>query len=322
MQKINMNQEDNRLFWIKYRPKNLEDVAIPSRVRNILNMEFNTNLVFYGTFGLGKTTVAEALLADYYEYRIDGKIGVDELRNGITRFCKTVPNSLGKNGKKNNVKVVFIDEFDNATSQVQGEMKAFIEKFSNVRFVFTCNELSKVEGALDSRFTRVNFNCLNADEHNEVKSQIYTRLKKLNKEENWNVPADILKDCIFKSYPDFRKTMQDIQLYVESDGLVRLESIILVEDFFNLVLENSSSEQIWDYLRYNWASRVSDAFKMFSQHFFTWIRMNHPDRISNLPEAMDIISEYGDIRLPYAVDPLNTLNCAIYKVQQVMQPEN
>jgi DNA polymerase III delta prime subunit len=314
-------QTEQDLFWIKYRPNKIEDVAMSTRVRNTLEMGLTTNMVLYGTYGIGKTTVSEIIADDYYQYKIDGKIGVDELRTGITRFCKTVPNSFGKEKKKYNKKIVFIDEFDNATNQVQNEMKAFIEKYSDVRFLFTCNNIGKVEGALDSRFTKLNFDCVNDKEHQEVRKQILKRLKVLNETEKWNVPIEVLQESIISFYPDFRKTMQDIQLYVESEGLVRLEHVLLEEDFFKIIMKVSDTIETWDYVKMNWNSRATDAFKMLSQRFFDWIKVNHPDKIKYLPGAMDIISEFADIRLPYALDPFNTLYCTIYKLQKVMSPE-
>ena len=134
-------------LWVeKYRPRNIEDTILPETLkdtfRNVVSKGELPNMLFSGSAGLGKTTVARALCdeLDYDYIVVNGSEegNIDTLRGKIKKFASSVSLS-------GDVKVVILDEADYLNPQsTQPALRGFIEEFSdNCRFILTC--ISKIE---------------------------------------------------------------------------------------------------------------------------------------------------------------------------------
>jgi DNA polymerase III delta prime subunit len=206
-------------LWVeKYRPKKIQDCILSEDLKNTF-LEFVKkkeipNLLLSGTAGTGKTTVARALCeeigADYIIINgSDEGRQIDTLRNKIKNFASTI--SLTKEA---NHKVVIIDEADymNAES-VQPALRNFIETFfNNCRFIFTCNYKSKIIEPLHSRCTVIDFRIVNGQKVKTAK-QLMDRLSVILKDEGVEFDKKILAEVIQKYYPDFRRTINELQRY-------------------------------------------------------------------------------------------------------------
>jgi DNA polymerase III delta prime subunit len=206
-------------LWVeKYRPKKIQDCILSEDLKNTF-LEFVKkkeipNLLLSGTAGTGKTTVARALCeeigADYIIINgSDEGRQIDTLRNKIKNFASTI--SLTKEA---NHKVVIIDEADymNAES-VQPALRNFIETFfNNCRFIFTCNYKNKIIPALHSRCTVIDFRIVNGQKVKTAK-QLMDRLSIILKDEGVEFDKKILAEVIQKYYPDFRRTINELQRY-------------------------------------------------------------------------------------------------------------
>ena len=206
-------------LWVeKYRPKKIEDCILPEDTKKTF-LEFLKqgelpNLLLSGTAGTGKTTVARALCEQLgCDYIIingsdEGRY-IDTLRNKIQNFASTV--SLTE---ESNHKVVIIDEADymNAES-VQPALRNFLETFhSNCRFIFTCNYKAKLIEPLHSRCTTIDFRITNG----QVKKTAMAFLKRIStilKDEGIEYDTNVLVELIQKHYPDFRRTINELQRY-------------------------------------------------------------------------------------------------------------
>ena len=206
-------------LWVeKYRPKQIKDCILPEDTKKTF-LEFLKqgeipNLLLSGTAGTGKTTVARALCeelgADYIVINgSDEGRQIDTLRGKIKNFASTV--SLTESA---NHKVVIIDEADytNADS-VQPALRNFLETFhNNCRFIFTCNYKAKIIKPLHSRCTVIDFRIVNGQRIKTATAFMERCSKILDDEE---VPFDkkILAELIQKHYPDFRRTINELQRY-------------------------------------------------------------------------------------------------------------
>jgi DNA polymerase III delta prime subunit len=206
-------------LWVeKYRPKKIEDCILSQDIKEtfsqFLKQEEIPNLLLSGTAGTGKTTVARALCeelgADYIIINgSDEGRQIDTLRHKIKNFASTV--SLTEESKH---KVVIIDEADymNADS-VQPALRNFIETFyNNCRFIFTCNYKNKIIPALHSRCTVIDFTIKNGQKVKTAKS-FMERMSFLLKSENIEFDNKVLAELIQKYYPDFRRTINELQRY-------------------------------------------------------------------------------------------------------------
>ena len=209
----------SEFLWVeKYRPKKIRDCILPEDTKKtfteFLKQKEIPNLLLSGTAGTGKTTVARALCeelgADYIIINgSDEGRQIDTLRNKIKNFASTV--SLTE---QSNHKVVIVDEADymNAES-VQPALRNFIETFhSNCRFIFTCNYKSKILPALHSRCTIIDFQIKNGQKVKTAQA-LLKRLGKILDEEEVKYDNKVLAELIQKHYPDFRRTINELQRY-------------------------------------------------------------------------------------------------------------
>ena len=206
-------------LWVeKYRPKRIEDCILSEDLKQTF-LEFVKkkeipNLLLSGTPGTGKTTVARALCEEMgVDYIIingsDEGRQIDTLRNKIKNFASTI--SLTKEA---NHKVVIIDEADymNAES-VQPALRNFIETFfNNCRFIFTCNFKSRIIEALHSRCTVIDFRITNGQKV-KTATKLMDRLSIILKDEGIEFDKKVLAEVIQKHYPDFRRTINELQRY-------------------------------------------------------------------------------------------------------------
>ena len=206
-------------LWVeKYRPRKIEDCILSQDIKEtfsqFLSQKEIPNLLLSGTAGTGKTTVARALCeelgADYIIINgSDEGRQIDTLRHKIKNFASTV--SLTE---QSNHKVVIIDEADymNADS-VQPALRNFIETFyNNCRFIFTCNYRNKIIPALHSRCTVIDFTTKNGQKVKTAKL-FMERMFLLLKSEHIEFDKKVLAELIQKYYPDFRRTINELQRY-------------------------------------------------------------------------------------------------------------
>ncbi len=122
-------RKDEFLWVEKYRPSTIEECILPKDLKDTFKQILKTgelpNMMFTGTAGVGKTTVARALCEELeLDYIIvngseDGNI--DTLRGKIKQFASTVSLQGG-------YKVVILDEADYLNPQsTQPALRGFIE---------------------------------------------------------------------------------------------------------------------------------------------------------------------------------------------------
>ena len=209
----------SEFLWVeKYRPKKIRDCILPEDTKKtfseFLKQKQIPNLLLSGTAGTGKTTVARALCEELgTDYIIingsDEGRQIDTLRHKIKNFASTV--SLTEQSAH---KVVIVDEADymNADS-VQPALRNFIETFhSNCRFIFTCNYKSKILPALHSRCTVIDFAIKNGQKVKTAQA-LLKRLGKILEQEEVKYDNKVLAELIQKHYPDFRRTINELQRY-------------------------------------------------------------------------------------------------------------
>ena len=206
-------------LWVeKYRPKKIDDCILTSELKEtfkqFVNQKELPNLLLSGTAGTGKTTVARVLCEELgVDYIIingsDEGRQIDTLRHKIKNFASTV--SLTETASH---KVVILDEADYMNPEsVQPALRNFIETFyKNCRFIFTCNYKNKILPALHSRCTVIDFTIANGEKI-KAATQLMNRLCNILTEEKIEFDKKVLAELIQKYFPDFRRTINELQRY-------------------------------------------------------------------------------------------------------------
>ena len=206
----------NDFLWVeKYRPKTIDDTILPQQLKDTFNAIVSTgdlpNMLFTGSAGLGKTTVARALCnsLDLDHIVINGSEegNIDTLRGKIKQFAPTVSLQGG-------YKVVILDEADYLNPQsTQPALRGFIEEFSNnCRFILTCNFKNRIIEPLHSRCGIYEFNTTKKDLA-VLASQFMKRMKFILEEEGVSYEEMAVADLIMKHAPDWRRVINECQRY-------------------------------------------------------------------------------------------------------------
>ena len=144
------------LLTEKLRPKKIEHMILPQRIRNVFSQGLQQNVLLAGSPGCGKSSMAKILMKDHPHLfiNVSDESSVDTVRSKITDFCSTVSIMDGKNA----IKIVVLDEFDGASDQFYKALRGTIEKFAKgTRFIATCNYLNKLPDPIKSRFEIFDF---------------------------------------------------------------------------------------------------------------------------------------------------------------------
>jgi DNA polymerase III delta prime subunit len=174
------------------------------------------NLMLTGTAGVGKTTVARAMCDEvginHLYINASENRGIDVLRTTIRNYASTVSLTGGK-------KVIILDEADYMTPDAQAAMRGAIEEFAaNCTFIFTCNFKSKLIDAIHSRCSVIDF-ALRNDEKAKMASQFMKRMEYILTQESVTYDKVVLAKIIEKFFPDYRRTLNELQRYSSSGSL-------------------------------------------------------------------------------------------------------
>ena len=215
-------------LWVeKYRPSTLSDCILPSQLKKdfnqILKQRELQNMLLTGTAGTGKTTVAKAMCKelnlDYIIINGSEESGIDTLRNKIKQFASSVSLEGG-------YKVVILDEADYLNPQsTQPALRGFIEEFSaNCRFILTCNFKNRIIEPLHSRCSVIEFG-IPKGEKQSIAAGMMERLEHILTKEGVSYEQPVLAELIMKYFPDFRRTINELQRYSVSG---QIDSGILI----------------------------------------------------------------------------------------------
>tara|TARA_A100001011_G_scaffold390630_1_gene474469 strand:- start:1068 stop:2009 length:942 start_codon:yes stop_codon:yes gene_type:complete len=204
-------------LWVeKYRPKTIKDTVLTPELKTLFQTFVNNknvpNLLLTGSQGIGKTTVAKAMLeelgADYIVINgsDEGRL-IDTLRTKIKNFASSVSLAGGR-------KYVILDEADYCNAEtVQPALRNFMEEFSsNCGFIMTCNFVNKIIQPLHSRCSVVEFKIANKDKPNMGK-ELYVRILDILKTENISFDEKVIQEVLAKHFPDNRRILNELQRY-------------------------------------------------------------------------------------------------------------
>ena len=140
-------------LWIeRYRSQTLKQYigndAIKARIADCIVKNDIPHLIFAGSAGTGKTTLAKLIVkniqCDYLYINASDENGIDTIREKVKGFASTASFQP--------IKIVILDEADFLTQPAQAALRNLIEEYSAyTRFILTCNYVERLIEPLQSR---------------------------------------------------------------------------------------------------------------------------------------------------------------------------
>lgn len=297
----------NEFLWVeKYRPQTISECILTDEMKNTFEAILKTgelpNMMFSGSAGTGKTTVAKALCN---ELNLDCIVvngseegNIDTLRGKIKQFASSVSLQGG-------YKVVILDEADYLNPQsTQPALRGFIEEFSNnCRFILTCNFKNRIIEPLHSRCSVYEF-AIPKDQKATIAHKFFVRLQSILKDENVEAEPAVVAGLINKHFPDFRRVLGECQRYSVS-GKIDAASVTIVQDQNELTkhLKNKDFKQMRAWVANNIDVEPQQIFRMVYDNMAS-IAKPH-----SIPQLVLILADYQYKNAFVADHELNMVAC-------------
>ena len=304
-------------LWVEqYRPKTIDDCILPDSLKSLFSAFIKkgeiSNMLFSGTAGIGKTTVAKALCeqmnCDWIMINGSEEGGIDVLRNKIKNFASTVSLSGGK-------KVVILDEADYLNPQsTQPALRGFVEEFhKNCRFILTCNFKNRIIEPLHSRFSNIEFK-VNPKDKPKLASKLFERAVYILKEQNVSYEDKVLVELITKHFPDFRKLINELQRYSVSGSIDAGILVNVSDENLKTLVTHLKGKEFSDMRKWVVNNLDNDPVKIFRKIYDTLYTNLEP---STIPHAVLIIADYQYKSAFVADQEINLVACLTELMSQV-----
>ena len=280
-------------LWVeKYRPKTIKDTILSPELKTLFQTFVDNknvpNLLLTGSQGIGKTTVAKAMLeelgADYIVINgsDEGRL-IDTLRTKIKNFASSVSLAGGR-------KYVILDEADYCNAEtVQPALRNFMEEYSkNCGFIMTCNFVNKIIQPLHSRCSVVEFKIANKDKPTMAKD-LYVRILNILKQENISFEEKVIQQVLGKHFPDNRRILNELQRYsatghIDSGILANLSETSIKE-----LMQQLKDKEFTTIRKWVGKNIDGDVAPMFRKIYDT---INQYAKPSSLPQIVVTIADY------------------------------
>ncbi len=244
------------LYLKKYKPKYFNNFYIDKDIIQLLKTLIeidNLNILFIGDSGVGKTSIIEATIREYYG--IDNifhpdilfinslkEQGIQYYRNNLKTFCQT---KCSIDTKKK--KFIILDDIDMINEQSQQVFRNYIDKYShNVNFLISCVNNQKVIDNIQSRTTIIRIKKVTNTDFKKI-------FKKIKKKENILIDEEgeqfLYKICN-NSINKLTNYLQKIKLYNKKTDIVTVKNIctnisfFIFEKYTTLWMEKNYTESI------------------------------------------------------------------------------
>jgi DNA polymerase III delta prime subunit len=213
----------------KYRPKTLDEYIgnehIKEKVKIYLQDNQIPNLLFYGSPGVGKSSISKIIIntlnCDYIYINASDENGIETVRTKIKSFASTVGFS--------DIKIIVLDEFDRFSVQAQSALNNTIEAYSqHTRFIMTCNYIERVIPAILSRLQKF-------DVQPPSKGAVAKHVMGILDAEHVTYDKKDVAEIIKLQYPDIREIIQSCELQTINDVLTLDSQALLATNSLNKI---------------------------------------------------------------------------------------
>ena len=304
-------------LWVeKYRPKSIDACVLPKNLKDTFS-EFVKdkhipNLILSGSSGVGKTTVAKAMLDEIgaTSMMINGseESGIDVLRTKIKNFASTVSLEGGR-------KYIILDEADYLNPQsTQPALRGFMEEFhKNCGFILTCNFKNRLIEPLHSRCSVIDFIIPNTEKPKLAKN-FFDGVSNILNQENVKFDERAVAELLNKHFPDWRRVLNELQRYSVSGKIDAGILVNLSEEKVNELIQLFKEKELGKVRKWIVNNLDNDPVRIFRVLYDTLY-----DRIdsSTVPHLVLVLADYSYKSAFVADQEINLLACMIEIMQQV-----
>lgn len=299
---------DSTVWGLKYRPQSVQECILPKRVKEqfqgIVDSGKIPNLLLASPVpGIGKTTSAYAICkqlgADVLFLNASVDNSIDDVRNSIISFCSTV-------SMEDNLKVVFLDEFENFSTSGMLALRGVLEQYPGVSFIMTCNYVQRVIEPIRSRCSVVNFE-IPEEERKDILKQVLVRVFQILDREGVQYDKKVVLEFVTKYFPDFRKVLNELQRY-SIGGVIDTGVLVAIADSKLNSLVGFIKERDFSNAR-KWIGENNIDFATFYGKLYD--EMYEGLDPSSIPETVITLAKYQHMSSSVADQQLNCAACII-----------
>ena len=262
------------------------------------------NLILSGGPGVGKTTVAKAMIeeigATYMMINGSEESGIDILRTKIKNFASTVSLEGGR-------KYIILDEADYLNPQsTQPALRGFTEEFhKNCGFILTCNYKNRLIQPLHSRCSVIDF-VIPKDQKPKLASDFYESIINILNQENVKFEPAVIRELLMKFFPDWRRVLNELQRYsvsgkIDAGILVNLSEVNINELIKSLKQKEFTNVRKW--IVDNIDNDHTRIFRHIYDSLYDCVDTN------SIPHAVLILADYSYKSAFVADQEINLLAC-------------
>ena len=304
-------------LWVeKYRPTSIDACILPNSLKEsfseFVKNKHIPNLILSGGPGIGKTTVAKAMVeeigATWMMVNGSEESGIDVLRTKIKNFASTVSLEGGR-------KYIILDEADYLNPQsTQPALRGFMEEFhKNCGFILTCNYKNRLIEPLHSRCSVVDFIIAKGDKP-KLASDFFNRVKMILSDENVKFDQKVVAELLNKYFPDWRRILNELQRYSASGQIDAGILVNLSEVNINELMEALKKQEFTNVRKWIVNNLDNDPVRIYRRIYDSLY--DNIDK-STIPHAVIILAEYSYKSAFVADQEINLLACFTEIMAQV-----
>lgn len=225
------------MLWSdKFNPKHLKDVILDDNTRKKMNGYIEKhnfpNLIISGMTGIGKSVLVDCLAHDFYGKQYDKY--VFKINSSIDKNIKTLQELLEIFCKKKiddeqkERKMIIIDDIDHIPDKIQGIIAYIMDKYQNIYFALTCNDLSLIIDTIQTR-------CMLIHLHKPQKEKLINHYELICKHIKCSYSTEALEYLYFITQGDIRLSINTLQIIYNGYQEITIDNINKVCDIPNIV---------------------------------------------------------------------------------------
>ena len=267
----------------------------------------------YSTPGTGKTSTARLLVSNTDKFETlylsgSNDFKIDTLRNKVMQFASGF-SALQKH------KVVIIDECENIRNDLQDSFKILLDQCKKVSFIFITNEVEKVNTAIRSRCTQIEYD-FSGDDLAEQQANFIKYAVQICKEQNISYENAAIKQLYIRLFPDFRHLIVTLQQIKDSGNSVTLDVVKnmsengkQMKDLYDLVMNLGLNQQHVYEGASKFKGKERECLISLGEPFFQFL--NDQNKFDKTLQAAVIVSKYSEMFVTSINKFVTLLSCMI-----------